>query len=619
MKKNFFILNIFFIILLVIAVLIVQNKITTIDNLKKNKENTREISIEPYSNENNSIKILVNVVDTEYGIEKVIYKNNKNEDITIKAYGKNKISFDYNIEKDGEYIFTAYNKNGDKIEKKLIIDSVNKENDTLGDLIDININPIIEAGYTAAKKANVNINFKYGKGTNYYKIGNTTTWKTYDNEFQIDSNTILENNLQEEDNRTITIFAKKEDEVNNKIEISKSSTELDLDIPSSPEISIKEIDPYATITEYNVVLNAKFKISFDTRNDIKNYYSVDNKNTWIEYTGEVSCKTTSVIYAKSVKNNSGLTIEKSIVATPSASDALNGQAFDYDRNTYESKSGNRLRINLDSTIINKKVFLLVNMRGNNNSYTTSIKIYKNNGINTTILYKGTGGYTGVIEKVITIPEGASYISFEGNNELNIYEVNTANEPEINIDKYYPQITERGIEVAYAMAKINYTATSVKKLYKINDGEWKNYEDKEIRLEIGEKLYAKGIDTYGIESRKISEMTATIIEDGLGKEAYDKNLNTYYDCSNKKLRIFVDKSAIGKKVRLRLNMVGNNWTYITSVKIYKNDGTNTTILEKGSGGSTGIFNHEFIIPENSNYIEFGGNNNMQLYEIERVFD
>ena len=217
MKKNFFILNIFFIILLVIAVLIVQNKITTIDNLKKNKENTREISIEPYSNENNSIKILVNVVDTEYGIEKVIYKNNKNEDITIKAYGKNKISFDYNIEKDGEYIFTAYNKNGDKIEKKLIIDSVNKENDTLGDLIDININPIIEAGYTAAKKANVNINFKYGKGTNYYKIGNTTTWKTYDNEFQIDSNTILENNLQEEDNRTITIFAKKEDEVNNKI------------------------------------------------------------------------------------------------------------------------------------------------------------------------------------------------------------------------------------------------------------------------------------------------------------------------------------------------------------------------------------------------------------------
>lgn len=120
MKKNFFILNIFFIILLVIAVLIVQNKITTIDNLKKNKENTREISIEPYSNENNSIKILVNVVDTEYGIEKVIYKNNKNEDITIKAYGKNKISFDYNIEKDGEYIFTAYNKNGDKIEKNLL-------------------------------------------------------------------------------------------------------------------------------------------------------------------------------------------------------------------------------------------------------------------------------------------------------------------------------------------------------------------------------------------------------------------------------------------------------------------------------------------------------------------
>lgn len=45
MKKNFFILNIFFIILLVIAVLIVQNKITTIDNLKKIKKTQEKFQL----------------------------------------------------------------------------------------------------------------------------------------------------------------------------------------------------------------------------------------------------------------------------------------------------------------------------------------------------------------------------------------------------------------------------------------------------------------------------------------------------------------------------------------------------------------------------------------------
>ena len=219
MKKKFIYILLFFVIIFSLIILVTKNKLTFINNFNshKNNENTREIQFEPYSNENNLLKILVTITDNEYGLNKVTYKNDNDTDITINAHNKNKVSFDYTIETDGEYTFTASNTNGDKIEKKLIIDSINKENDTFGNLIDINIAPIVEDGYSVAHKANVNINFKYGQGTNYYKIGNSTTWSTYNNEFQIDSNTILENNLQENDNKTIIIFAKKEDKANNKI------------------------------------------------------------------------------------------------------------------------------------------------------------------------------------------------------------------------------------------------------------------------------------------------------------------------------------------------------------------------------------------------------------------
>ena len=364
MKKKFIYILLFFVIIFSLIILVTKNKLTFINNFNshKNNENTREIQFEPYSNENNLLKILVTITDNEYGLNKVTYKNDNDTDITINAHNKNKVSFDYTIETDGEYTFIASNTNGDKIEKKLIIDSINKENDTFGNLIDINIAPIVEDGYSVAHKANVNINFKYGQGTNYYKIGNSTTWSTYNNEFQIDSNTILENNLQENDNKTIIIFAKKEYKTNNKIFISKASTELDLDIPQKPQMNITEVDPYVTLTANNVILNTKFNISFDSRNDIKNYYSLDNKNTWIEYTGEVSCNAVPIIYTKSVKNISGLTVEISQTVKPSSNNAFPLDVFNQSKlvNFYAE---NLRKFKLDSSTWGKKLHIIMTTGG----------------------------------------------------------------------------------------------------------------------------------------------------------------------------------------------------------------------------------------------------------------
>ena len=113
MKKNHIYLIIFFVIIFFLIILVTKNKITFINNfyVDKNNENIRGIQFDPYSNENNLLKILVTVTDEEYGLNKITYKNNKNNDITIQAYNKNKVSFDYIVENDGEYTFTAYNKN----------------------------------------------------------------------------------------------------------------------------------------------------------------------------------------------------------------------------------------------------------------------------------------------------------------------------------------------------------------------------------------------------------------------------------------------------------------------------------------------------------------------------
>lgn len=119
MKKKFIYILLFFVIIFSLIILVTKNKLTFINNFNshKNNENTREIQFEPYSNENNLLKILVTITDNEYGLNKVTYKNDNDTDITINAHNKNKVSFDYTIETDGEYTFTASNTNGDKIEK----------------------------------------------------------------------------------------------------------------------------------------------------------------------------------------------------------------------------------------------------------------------------------------------------------------------------------------------------------------------------------------------------------------------------------------------------------------------------------------------------------------------
>ncbi|MFV0250110.1 MAG: hypothetical protein ACK5HP_03660, partial [Bacilli bacterium] len=107
---------------------------------------------------------------------------------------------------------------------------------------------------------------------------------------------------------------------------------------------------------------------------------------------------------------------------------------------------------------------------------------------------------------------------------------------------------KAIKKPYQMVTINYFSTSVQRLYKIGtDGEWQNYKDTPIWLNQGETIYAKGIDQYGNETRRISNYTANS-SDALPSEVYDGNDNTYLSTSSIKYML-VDNSMQGKTIRL----------------------------------------------------------------------
>lgn len=364
-KSRIILLLIFSVIIVGIAIL--NNRFNIIKKITKlgfqKEEVIRAIEFEPYSN-NEKLTVLVTIEDNEYGIDNINYEDKDGKKINVKGNGKKKIAIDYKIEEDGEYKFIAYNKNGEKFEKNLIIDSTNKENDTFGDLIDIKVLPIIDDGRTMATKANISIDYKYGFGKNYYKIGNSNSWTTYNDSFEIDSYSILKDSLQDTDNNTVTIFAKKEDNSNNRVIISKQIADLDLDMSNAPSINITKADEYATITEDGVKVHNEAMISFDSRSDITNYYSLDKGNTWIKYTENISNDFNRYIYAKSVKNNSGLENVVKKAVDPSARDAIKMAAYDGDTNTLYScnRYVGRTYIKIDESIYGKKIKLNSHMR-----------------------------------------------------------------------------------------------------------------------------------------------------------------------------------------------------------------------------------------------------------------
>ncbi len=438
------------------------------------------------------------------------------------------------ITKNGYYTFYAEDGVGNK--QVYTINVINI--DTEGPEVNINVTP--EQGIVIEAKANID----YGDSVkNQYKIGEKGTWQDYTGEITLSAYDIINQGLLNSD-KTVTIYAKGTDRAGNVTEVSKIVSNIDLDMPEAPQINSNY--GYPILTEYGVEVDGTTEIIYDDRDDIDNFYSLDNGNTWLKYEGSFTAMS-GTIRAKSVKKESGLEIETSKEVSMPA-DAIGPAAYDGDDGTVYNLPSSYIYMNVDESMWGKKARFKFYGYHTHFSGVGRIEFIDNQDeVLDTISSSGLSA----VDLIETIPNNTVKIRARTTgNRGGIYEIQPANEAIINVNNHYPRLTEYGVEAPYSAVTIDYSVTSVQRLYKIDDGEWKEYNEGTIRIEIGQTIYAKGIDKNGDETRVISSYTATIPTDAIGPEAYDGNDGTVYNLSLSYIYMNVDESMWGKRARFK---------------------------------------------------------------------
>lgn len=260
----------------------------------------------------------------------------------------------------------------------------------------------------------------------YYKIGQSGEYVAYTDEFTLDAVDIVSNNLQNEDN-TVTLYVKGTDSEKKEIEFEKVINNLDLDVPAIPIINVNS--GHLKLTS-NGVFNTT--ITYDDRDDIENYYSLDGGENWNLYTGGFTV-TSGEIIAKSVKKETKLTVSSKESASAVASNALNGKAYDNNFSSYPvledynekiASSGipNQAGVAylyIDPSIYGKDIKIYWSRPTLDSYDQATAHIYNANG---TIIATLKGAWGKTTTSTYTVPSTASYIKFTIASEARLYEV-----------------------------------------------------------------------------------------------------------------------------------------------------------------------------------------------------
>lgn len=583
-SKKIFLIAMMAIIVLIILILFIP-KYGLINNILKVLQNqqTQDIKFQVYSNQDNILKILVTVQDTEYGINKLSYINKDGEKVENSCYNKKEVSIDYEIDIDGEYTFKATNGIGKEFESTLIVNDEFRNN-----LINIKIDTETEI----ATNGTVTIDYHGNENKKrMYKIGENGNWIDYTGQFTIDSYDIIQNNLQNKETKTVTIYAKIEDEAKNVVSMEKIATNIDVDIAEVPVITYIGEDRNTILTKYGIYLdeNVNVNINYDKRTDITNYYSFDNGKTWNLYTGEIETNETNII-AKSVKNNSGLEIiEKQNCNDILSNENIQAEAYDEKLETY-TYATNRY-ILLDSDLVGYNVKLYLNCPQWNHVNIVFYKEDEKTRVGDTG-YWHTSNSLGYLK--LTIPEEAKYIKIIPTSEghsyyCELYNIELDTEPIGNTFKLYPYMNISGIKNDNKYT-IEYFETAVKKLYSLDDKNWYDYPEEGISLNLNETVYAKSIDKNGKESIKLTYKNT--LTDILDVEAYDNDDETKAYAYNKIL--YIDPELWNKQIRIKLEA-----ELFSRVSIMFLDENNEIITEYSR--ANGMYDENYTIPENTRLI------------------
>lgn len=125
-----------------------------------------------------------------------------------------------------------------------------------------------------------------------------------------------------------------------------------------PIIEQNESYSYPELNDYGVILNKRVDIDFGSNNN--NFFSIDNGETWEEYTGTIKIKKPCRLFAKHKGEGNEITkINKKDIVMNIAGDALDTYGYDENEETcaevsnYETK-----KIYVDSTMQGKKISMV---------------------------------------------------------------------------------------------------------------------------------------------------------------------------------------------------------------------------------------------------------------------
>lgn len=382
-------------------------------------------------------------------------------------------------------------------------------------------------------------------------------------------------------------------------------------IPSTDNIpSITSIDStaYPTFMEAGIFVTKNAQINYGTNTD--NYYSTDDGQTWLKYEDKAIIDKECTLIAKSFSDEDIVTrIDAKDVKLNLAGDALGSNAYDSNFDTYYRCPGGGSRIvKVDEGAIGKKVYM-------------KIKAYKSSGYTPYIYYKNKSGTTlktdqfstsgtNDYEYLQTVPNDTSYIQFycqhwysDYTSWINVYEFKLDDTPQIaQKESIYPIIKETGFEKYKEKITLKYDSTSLQRLYKIGDGEeWQKYDGQDIEVELGETLYAKGINSKNEESR-----TTLTYKVGLPGGIFALDTLMGYTSApgggSVTRRMNIDEGLQGRKINIKLNRSSASGYY---TKIIYCSSNGTALKEDNITGSYGSNQYDYnqTIPENTAYINF----------------
>ena len=504
----------------------------------------------------------------------------------------------FDIDENGYYTIYARDKVGNVTSKIIKVENIDKN------APDIDIN-VLTSKY--GTKAEIEIDY-HDNNTKQYRIGSTGDYQEYKGKFTIKSEDVY--TLANDDN-TITIFARGKDKSGQIVEVSKKVYVLDLDIPTKPIINVS--NAYPLLTEYGVENDNAIYIVYDNRDDIDNYYSIDDGKTWEKYTGPIDLQK-GTIKAKSVKKESLLEVSSSKnISLPT--DTLPKEVYDGDVNTSlpQNYGAYNYKLYVAEGMYNQKLNIISSTLDYMNYY-TRVYAYDKNGNQLLVKECTRGNKT---TDTITIPENTEYLLFSSDSSVNnhLYEISIETSPILNIESIYPSLTTYGVENGYNNVEINYFKTAEKKQYKIDDGDWQDYTGK-IKLAIGEKLTARSIDKNNVKSNE-AVYTSVLPTDALPKVVYDGDVNTSLSQSSSayNYKLYVDEDMYNQKLNILSHTLNSN-SYYTRVYAYDKDNTQLLVKECSKNSSVNVVTDTITIPENTKYLVFSSNNavNNHLYEI-----